>query len=64
MHQLLLDTTHYVSGMDNFFISPKFVNVVYNDSGKKILIHGVCRVSHGVSKCIIQDVVTKRGFTK
>ena len=60
MQQLPLDTTHYVCGMDNLFISPKFAKVMYNDSGKKIMIHGVCRVRHGVPKCIIQDVVTKK----
>jgi hypothetical protein len=41
MQQLPLDTTHYVCGMDNLFISPKFAKVMYNESGKQIMIHGV-----------------------
>ena len=46
--------------MDNLYISPKFVNVMLNQSGRRVMIHGVCRPSRGIPKCLVQDTVTKK----
>ena len=53
------DTRNYVCGMDNLYISPKFANVMPNQSGRRVMIHGVFRPSRGIPKCIVQDTVTK-----
>ena len=34
---------NYRCGMDNLFISPKFAKICLNQSGRRIMIHGVCR---------------------
>ena len=46
--------------MDRLFISPQFVKIAANDSGKNIMIHGVCRPSLGVPKCTQQDALTRK----
>ena len=53
------DTRNYVCGMDNLYISPKFANVMLNQGGRRVMIHGVCRPSRGITKCIVQYTVTK-----
>ena len=58
--QLLDDTRNYVCGMDNLYISPKFENIMLNQSGRRVMIHGVCRPSRGIPKCIVQDTVTQK----
>ena len=58
--QLPDDTRNYVCGMDNLYISPKFANVMLNQSGRRVIIHGVFRPSRGIKKCIVQDKVTKK----
>ena len=52
--------SNYKCGMDNLFISPKFAKIAKNDSGKGIMIYGVCRVSLGIPNCIHQVAVTKK----
>ena len=58
--QLPDDTRNYVCGMDNLYISPKFANFMLNQSGRRAMIHGVCRPSRGIPKYIVQDTVTKK----
>ena len=58
--QLPDDTRNYVCSMDNLYISPNFANVMLNQSGRRVMIHGVCRPSRGILKCIVQDTVTKK----
>ena len=41
-------------------MSPKFAKVCWNQSGRSVMIHGVCCISRGIPKCIIQDIVTKK----
>ena len=55
-----LPDSNYKCGMDNLFMSPKFAKIAKNDSGKGIMIHGVCRVSRGIPNCITQVAVTKK----
>ena len=57
--QLPDDTRNYVCGIDNLYISPKFENVMLNQSARRAMIYGVCCPSHGIPKCIVQDTVTK-----
>ena len=52
--------SNYKCGMDNLFMSPKFANISKNDSGKGIMIHGVCRVSRGIPNGIHQVAVNKK----
>ena len=47
-----LPDRNYKCGMENLFMSPKFAKISKNDSGKGIMIHGVCRVSRGIPNCI------------
>ena len=58
--QLPQNTENYKCGMDNLFMSPKFAKAALNLSGKRVMIHGVCRPSTGVPKCIVQDKVTRK----
>ena len=58
--QLPYDTRNYVYGMDKIYVSPKFANVILNQSGGRVMIHGVCCPSRGIPKCIVQDTVTKK----
>ena len=58
--QLLDDARNYVCGMVNLYISPKFSDAMLNQSGRRFVIHGVCRPSRGIPKCIVQDTVTKK----
>ena len=60
LQQLPKNTANYRCGMDNLFISPKFAKVCMNDSGRRVMIHGVCRKSRGIPKCIIQQEVTRK----
>lgn len=60
VQQLPNETRNYVCGMDNLYISPKFAKFMLNESGKRVMIHGVCRPSRGIPKCIIQNTVTKK----
>ena len=46
--------------MDNLFLSPKFAKICFEQSGRNVLIHGVCRQSRGIPKCIIQEKVTQK----
>ena len=55
-----LPNSNYKCGMDNIFMLPKFANIAKNDSGKGIMIHGVCRVSRGIPNCIHQVAFTKK----
>ena len=55
-----LPDSNYKCGMEFFFISPKFAKIAKNDSGKGIMILGVCRVSQGIPNCIHQVAVTKK----
>ena len=57
--QLPDDKRNYVCGMDKPYISPKFPNIMLNQSGRRVMIHGVCRPSRGIPKCIVQDTLTK-----
>ena len=51
---------YYTCGMDNLFISVKFLHVVYLDTRSKTMIYGVCRISgRGLSICVIQEDFTK-----
>ena len=58
--QLPDDTINDLCGMDNLYISPRFENVMLNQSGRRVMIHGFCRPSRGIPKCILQDTVTKK----
>ena len=58
--QLPDDTRNYLCGMDNLYISPKFANVMLNQSVRRVMIHGFCHPSRGITKCIVQDTVTKK----
>ena len=60
LQQLPEGTKNYVCGMDNLFMSPKFAKIAHNESGRKVMIHGVCRQSRGIPNCILQDAVTKK----
>ncbi len=51
--QLPQNTENYKCGMDNLFMLPKFAKAAFNLSGKKVMIHGVCRPSRCVPKCIV-----------
>ena len=55
-----LTDSNYKCRIDNLFMSPKFAKIAKNDSGKGIMIHGVCRVSRGIPNCIHQVAVTKK----
>ena len=54
-----LPDSNYKCGMDNLFMSPKYVKIAKNERGKGIMIHGVCRVSREIPNCIHQVAVTK-----
>ena len=58
--QLPKKTKNYICGMDNLFMSPKFAKVCFTQSGHCVMIHGVCRVSRGIPKCILQETVTQK----
>ena len=58
--QLQDDTRNYVCGMDNLYIPPKFSNLMLNQSGMRVMLHGVFRPSRGIPKCIVQDTATKK----
>jgi len=60
LHQLPTGNNKNRCGMDNLFMSPKFTKVCWNQSGRSAMIHGVCRVSRGIPKCIFQEQVTKK----
>ena len=60
LQQLPFDANNFVCGIDNLYISPKFSKVVLNESGKRLMIHGLCRPSQCIPKCIVQDAVTKK----
>ena len=55
-----LPDSNHRCGMENLFMLPKFAKIAKNDSGKGIMIHGVCRVSWGIPNCIHQVAVTKK----
>lgn len=59
LRQLHFDAKNFICGMDNLYISPKFAKVTLDESGKRVMIHVVCRPSRGIPKCIVQDAVTK-----
>ena len=61
--QLPDDTRNYVCGMDNLYIPPKFENFMLNQSGRRVMIHGVFRPSRGIPKCIVQDTVLKKNVS-
>ena len=42
------------------YTPPKFTKVALDESGKRVMIHGVCRPSRGILKCIVQDAVKKK----
>ena len=46
--------------MDNLFISPNFTKICYNNSGKRVMIHGVCPQSRGIPQCILLDKVSRK----
>ena len=46
--------------MDNLFISPRFAKIAFKDSGRNIMIHGVCRQDRGIPQCIKQEPLTKK----
>ena len=58
--QLPDKSKNYKCGMDNLFISPKFAKICLNQSGRRIMIHGVCRENRGIPKSIIQQTVTRK----
>ena len=60
LQKLPFDVNKFVCGIDNLYISPKFAKVLLNESGKRVMIHGVCRPILGIPKCIFQDSVTKK----
>ena len=60
LKHLPFDAKYFVCGMDNIYIPPKFTKVALNESGKRVMIHGVCRPSRGILKCIVQDAVKKK----
>ena len=59
IRQLPDDTRNYVFSMDKLYISPKFANFLLNQSGKRVMIHAVCRPSRGIPKFMVQYIVTK-----
>ena len=51
---------YYTCGMDNFFISEKFLRVAYAETKSKIMVHGVFRQKvHGLPKFFVQEDYTK-----
>ena len=58
--QLPEGTSNYKCGMDNLFMSPKLAKFALHESGKRVMIHGVCRVGQEIPQRIIQDVKTKK----
>ena len=60
LQQLPKSTAFYSCGMDNLYISPKFAKICYNKSGRRVMIHGVCRPSRGIPQCIVQEKVTRK----
>ena len=62
LQQLPFDANNCVCGMDNLYISPNFSKVELNKSGKRVMIHGVCRPIQGNPKCIVQDAVEKKEY--
>ena len=45
LQQLSLGTKNYKCGMDNLFISAKFAKTCFTESGRNVMIHGVCQLS-------------------
>ena len=60
LQQLPFDAKIFLCGVDNLYISPNFTKVVLNESGNRVMIHGLCRPSQYIPKCIVQDAVTKK----
>ena len=58
--QLPNGTKCYICVMENLYMSPKFAKKCFTDTGKEVMIHGVCRPSRGIPKCIQQTEVTKK----
>lgn len=56
LHMLdTLDGQYYRCGMDNLFISAKFLRGAFADCSSKVMIHGVCRkTGRGIPSCILQ----------
>ena len=54
-----LDGENFTCGMDNLFISVKFLRAALTEIDQKIQVHGVCRNSDkGLPSCVIQQEVT------
>ena len=60
LQQLPDKTKNYKCGMDNLFMSAKFAKICYLHTGRNVMIHGVCRPSRGVPKCVYQEAVTQK----
>ena len=58
--QLPEKTGNYIFGVNNLCNSPKFAKQAFNDIGKDVMTHGVCRQSRGIPKLIVQDAVTRK----
>ena len=58
--QLPENVNNYKCGMDNLFMSAKFAKIAMNDSGRKVMIHDVCRQNRGIPKSIMQEKVTTK----
>ena len=55
-----LPDQYYTCGMDNLFISAKFLRGAYTDTKSKTMIHGVCRTSgRGLPECVLQVDLSK-----
>ena len=57
--QLPKSSAFYRCGMNNLYISPKFT-IFCNNSGRRIMIHGVCYQGRAIPQCIMQERVTNK----
>ena len=55
-----LKDKHHTCGMDNLFISTKFVRGAFSECRSKVMAHGVCCTSgRGLPSCVIQENVNQ-----
>ena len=54
-----LPDQYYTLGMDNIFISEKFLQATYAETKSKEMVHGVFRPKvHVLTKCFVQEDCT------
>lgn len=59
-HQLL--NKNYTCGMDNLYMSTKFLKAAMVDSGRCVYIYGVARISQEIPPCVSQKEITRKKY--